>query len=121
MVNEADAAVLRRLLAEAEKKRDDFNARSSSAEPTARMATRAVEVDPEESLVALVPKCDPSSSSIDEALQAIEADPSLPYVTRKRFFEKVRETCLYAKRLGHLFALPMRMKSASFLLTLAAS
>jgi hypothetical protein len=106
VVSEADVAALRRLLAEAEKKRDDFNARSSSGSPTASIATQSAEVDPEIFLVALVAKCDPaSSSSIDEALDAIEVDSSLPYFTKKLFFEKLGETCPYDKRLGHLMAL----------------
>jgi hypothetical protein len=106
VVSEVDVATLRRLWADAEKKRNDFNARSSSGGPAASIGAQPAEVDPEEFLVALVAKCDPgSSSSIDEALQAIEADPSLPYFTRERFFAKLRETCIYDKRLGHLLAL----------------
>ena len=106
VVSEVDVTALRRLLADAEKKRDDFNAHSSSVSPTARIGTQPAEVDPEEFLVALIAECDPgSSSSVDEALQAIEADPSLPYFTRERFFAKVRETCSYDKRLEHLLAL----------------
>jgi hypothetical protein len=105
-VSETDVAVLRRLLAESEKKRDDFNARSSSAGPTASIATQAAEVDPESFLVVLVSKCNPaSSSSIDEALHAIETDSTLPYFTQRRFFEKLREACIYDGRLAHLMAL----------------
>jgi hypothetical protein len=106
VVSEADVAALSRLLADAEKKRDDFNARSSSGGPIASIANQAAEVDPEEFLVALVARCDPaSSSSIDEALHAIEADSSLPYFTQRRFFDKLRESCVYDRRLAHLSAL----------------
>jgi hypothetical protein len=106
VVSEAEVASLRRLLADAEKKRDDFNARSSSGCPTASIATQSAEVDPEIFLIALAANCDStSSSSIDEALVAIEADSSLPYFTKKLFFDKLRETCPYDKRLGHLMAL----------------
>jgi hypothetical protein len=106
VVSEADDAVLRRLLAESEKKREDFNARSPAGGPTASIATRAAEVDPESFLVELASKCDPaSSSSIEEALHAIEADSSLPYFTQRRFFDKLRESCLYDRRLAHLMAL----------------
>lgn len=104
--SEADVGALRRLLTEAERKRDEFNARSSSAGPTVGIATHAAEVDPESALVALVSTCDPaSSSSIDEALHAIKIDSTLPYFTQRRFFEKLRESCPYDERLTHLMAL----------------
>ena len=111
VLSEGDVAALRKLLADAERKRDDFNSRSSSGEPTASIGAKVVEVDPEESLVALVARCDAaSSSSIDEALHAIQADPSLPFFTKKRFFDKLRESCVYDKRLAHLFALGEAIK-----------
>jgi hypothetical protein len=106
VVGDIDIAELRKLLADAEKKRDDYNARSSSGMSSASIGPRPAEVDPEKILIALVAKCDPeSSSSIDEALQAIEADPSLPYYTKEHFFAKLRDSCIYDKRLGHLLAL----------------
>lgn len=106
VVSEADEAILRGLLAESERKREEFNARSSSGGPTASIGTQVAEVDPESFLVALISKSDPaSSSSIDEDLLAIEADSSLPYFTQRRYFDKLREACAYDKRLAHLMAL----------------
>lgn len=111
VASEADVAVLRRLLSEAEEKRNEFNARSSSAGPAASIAARAAEVDPESFLIALVSKCDTaSSSSIDEALHAIESDSTLPYFTQRRFFEKLRESCPYDGRFAHLMALAEAIK-----------
>lgn len=106
VVSKADAGSFRKLLSEAEKKRDEFNARSSSGESIESITKSAVEVEPEEFLAALIAKSDPaSSSSIDEALLAIEADTSLPYFSKRRLFEKFCATCPYDKRLGHLMAL----------------
>jgi hypothetical protein len=110
VVGEADVATLRALYTSAKKKTDDFNARSSE-EPREGITKSTADIDPEKFLTALVVKCDPAAaSSVDEALQAIEADPSLPHFTERRLFEKLRETCPYDKRLGHLLALAKATK-----------
>lgn len=111
VASQPDVAELRKLQANAERKRDDLNACSVSQEQTVSTTKPSVEVDPEDLLLTLITKCDPASAaSIDEALNSIESDPSLPYFTKNHLFEKLRTGCLYEKRLGHLFALAGSLK-----------
>ncbi|WP_296593204.1 NACHT domain-containing protein [Methylophaga sp.] len=50
--------------------------------------------------------CDSTSaSSLDEAIQSIQASDVLPYDSRKRFFDEIRKTCPFNKRVKFLEAL----------------
>ncbi len=106
VASDSDIAALRALLAAAEEEREASNARSLSTDHSISVVGQSAEIDPEDFIVELVSKCDPAlSSSIDDALLAIESNRSLPYYTKTRFFDKLREKCAYDKRLGHLMAL----------------
>ena len=106
VVSETNTTEAKELLAEAERKRHEFNSRSSYGEPPASITSKPREMDPDEFVNSLVAKCDPASAaSIDESLKEIEAAQSLPYFVTRNFFEKIRETCAYGKRLDHLLAL----------------
>lgn len=54
----------------------------------------------------ILAQCDPTSvSSLDEAIQSIQASDGLPYDSRKRFFDEVQKTCPFNKRVKFLEAL----------------
>ncbi len=106
VASETNATEAKELLAEAERKRHEYNSRSSHGELPASIASITKEADPDGFVESLVAKCDPASSvSIDGSLNEIEAAPSLPYFVKRNLFEKIRETCPYDKRLDHLLAL----------------
>lgn len=55
---------------------------------------------------AILAKCNPTSvSSLDEAIQAVQASNELQFDNRKRLFEEIRKTCPYDKRVKFLEAL----------------
>lgn len=59
----------------------------------------------EEALTAVFTKCDPTSaSSLDEAIQDLEACDGLPFDKRKRLFDEIRKSCPYGKRVKFLEA-----------------
>lgn len=106
LISDNDVAELRGLLVETERKRDEYNARSSFSSSAPGMATIAKEMDPEPLIRAWIANCNPSlPSDIDEVLRSIEMDKSLPHYTKSRFFDELLQTCPYDKRLGYLFAL----------------
>lgn len=60
----------------------------------------------EDAFAAVIAKCDPTSaSSLDEAIQEIQASDELRYGSRKRLFDEIRETCPFNKRVMFLEAL----------------
>ncbi|WP_316235343.1 MULTISPECIES: hypothetical protein [unclassified Bradyrhizobium] len=106
-IGEVDVRKAKQLLNAAERKRHEFNSRSSS-EPRspAGIASKREEQDPAVFVKALVSKCDPASStSIDEALNEIEATESLPFYSERSFLDQIRLACPYTKRLDHMLAL----------------
>lgn len=57
-------------------------------------------------LAAIAAKCDPTSaSSLDEAIQDIQAGDGLPFDNKKRLLEELRQACPYDKRVKFLEAL----------------
>jgi len=106
-ISDADVSATKQLLDEAERKRHEFNSRSSSdPRSPASIESKKEEQDPAAFVNALVSKSDPASaSSIDEALNEIERSESLPYYARRDFITEIRAACPYDKRLDHLVAL----------------
>jgi hypothetical protein len=106
-ISDADVSAAKQLLDEAERKRHEFNSRSSSdPRSPASIESKKEEQDPAAFVKALVSKCDPASAtSIDDALNEIEDAASLPYYVRRDFFNEIRAACPYGKRLDHLLAL----------------
>ncbi|MFL9498802.1 ATP-binding protein [Rhodopseudomonas palustris] len=95
------------LFDEAERKRHEFNSRSSSYTSTpSSITSQEDEGDTNAFVKGLVAKCDPTSAtSIDEAIDEIESRESISYHVRHNFFSKLRAACPYSKRLDHLLAL----------------
>jgi hypothetical protein len=107
IVSNGDANTAKQLLEEAERKRHEYNSRSSShTNSPSGIESKKEEQDPDAFLKALILKCDPGSpTSIDEALNEIEAAQSLPYYVSQNFLSAIRAACPYGKRLDHLLAL----------------
>ena len=60
----------------------------------------------EDALAAVLAKCDPTSaSSLDEAIQDLQASDGLQFDNRKRLFDEIRKTCPFKKRVKFLEAL----------------
>jgi len=95
----------------ARRKRDIENARNNYSGVNADHSLQATrkkqdEQSGEDAFATILAKCNPTSvSSLDEAIQAIQASDELLFDSRKRLFEEIRKTCPYDKRVKFLEAL----------------
>lgn len=93
------------------RKRDIENARSNSVGASAdySLQARRTEQDKqtrEDAFTTIFALCDPTSaSSLDEAIQSIQASEELPYDSRKRLFDEMQKTCPFNKRIKFLEAI----------------
>jgi hypothetical protein len=106
LVAEEERQALEALKRKAQRRRDDYNSRSTThgRQPAEVQLdeTKAEATDPVESLLAA---CDPTSAAaIDEALKEIR-DRSLPYPSRSNFLAKLQARCRYDQRLAFLMAI----------------
>jgi hypothetical protein len=99
------------LLEAARRRRDLENAKNNYSETRADHSLQARskkqdEQASEDAFVAILAKCDSTSaSSLDEAIQDIQASDGLQFDYRKRLFDKIRKTCPFKKRVKYLEAL----------------
>ncbi len=60
----------------------------------------------EEAVTTVLASCDPTSaSSLDEAIQSVQAIDGFPFDNRKRLFDEIQKTCPFNKRVKFLEAL----------------
>lgn len=102
-----DKTAIEQTKAFAKQKQDEFNNRDrSSNDFLAPTSARPTKEQVEETIAALVQRCDPTSAaSIDEAIKNIDEDKRLPFGSRLQFMAGVRSACPYNKRLRFLFAI----------------
>jgi len=102
---------LQGLRAAARRRRDNENARSSYDGASAHYSLQTGRMEQDEqgrddSFTIIFTQCDSTSaSSLDEAIQSIQASDELPYDSRKRLFDEIRKTCPFNKRVKFLEAL----------------
>lgn len=92
-------------------RRDIENARNNYSETRTDYSIHALckkqdEQASEDAFTDILAKCDPTSaSSLDEAIQDIQANDGLQFDHRKRLFDEIRKTCAFRKRVKFLEAL----------------
>ena len=106
-LTEKDKAAIQRTRGLAQQKQDEFNhCNGSSNEFLARTPAQPTKEQVDETIAALVQRCDPTSAtSIDEAIRMINEDKRLSFGSRLKFVAGVRGVCPYDKRLQFLFAI----------------
>jgi hypothetical protein len=95
----------------ARRRRDIENAKYNHGGTSAEYSLQACSKKQDEharndAFAAIIAKCDPTSaSSLDEAIQDIQAIDGLPFDNRKHLFDELRKACPYDKRVKFLKAL----------------
>ncbi len=109
--NEEFRERLQALRESARRRRDIENARTNYSETGADrdLQARRKKLDEqtrEDAFAAIIAVCDPTSaSSLDEAIQRIQASDGLPFDSRKRLFEEMQKSCPFKQRVKFLEAL----------------
>lgn len=111
-INEQDLRSHLQALREAARRRRDIeNARNNYSGTRAdhNLQARSRKQDEqsgEVAFAAILAKCDPTSAtSLDEAIQDIQASDGLQFDSRKRLFDEIRKACPFEKRVKFLEAL----------------
>lgn len=108
LLSDSEIAPLNELLADVQRQQDESNARSTSrmSFDVNSFVARKPEVDPSDSIFEALSRVDPTvPDDLDRAVAGLANDNSLPYDAKRQLFDRLRETCPYNKRLGHLKAL----------------
>ncbi len=108
LLSDSKKAALNELLADTQREQDESDARSLSRTSSGDnlFVVHGPDVNLSDTINAALSRIDPAVPvDLDHVVAELEKDKSLPYHARHQFFERLRESCPYNKRLGHLKAL----------------